>query len=87
MILSKPQAEAVYSAMCALNNFSAQAFDDDVLVKQQPSGFVTVLHGTVVREVYANQAAFATAYGMNPDELQSAVTAAAGGLTQVAIER
>ena len=89
MILSKPQAEAVCSAMCALNNVSGR------VDAQMPSGRVVECANGVIlvtaygkpSEDYDNQAAFATAYGLNSDEWQSDVAAAAGGLTQTAVER
>lgn len=91
-ILNQAQAEAVYSAMCALNNIGGQ-------LSQVRAGFVRVVEhgaghfvvsderGRLESEVYDNQSAFATAYGLNSDEPQSAVAAAADGLTQTAIER
>lgn len=103
MILNQSQAEAVYTAMCALNNVSGtikvtlplgrgnatardciRVFEDDGMVKvNRIEDFVIDRH-----EVYDNQAAFVTAYGLDHgDEAQSAVAAAAGGLTQTAIER
>ena len=67
MILNQAQAEAVYSAMCALNNVGMRintCDDDMVRVAEHQSGVITVYHGDTVRDVYANQAAFATAYGL-----------------------
>ncbi len=92
MILSKPQAEAVYSAMCALNNVGGRisAQMGVSYVAENVDGEVCVEQGRGARdgcERYDNKAAFATAYGLNSDEPQSAVAAAAGGLTQTAIER
>lgn len=92
MILSKPQAEAVYSAMCALNNVSGRVFAtmSDQRVTEA-NGCVTVFEYLEGQwepgERYASQSAFATAYGLNSDEWQSDVAAAAGGLTQTAIDR
>lgn len=132
MILNQSQAEAVYSAMCALGNVSGR------VDAQMPSGRVVEgANGVILvtaygkpSEDYGNQSAFATAYGLvhggdknaaaleqiarlgregtrdgqiirdamteiaekatayglNSDEHQSAVAAAAGGLTQTAIE-
>lgn len=73
-ILNKAQAEAVYSAMCAINNVSGSidkimlpapyyvisvvAYGDEIIVRQ----------GLRDMEKYANQAAFAAAYGLNADE-------------------
>ena len=75
LILNQAQAEAVYGAMCALNNVSArlQAFDldaDGLQVLQRANG--TVVVGYLVShaaranilESYADQAAFATTYGL-----------------------
>ena len=99
MILSQAQAEAVYSAMVALNNVSATV---DVLlpngngtalrVYEALNGSIHVAYESVgvkwvTREKHEDQAAFATAYGLNSDEPQSDVAASAGGLTQTAIER
>ncbi len=91
LILNQSQAEAVYSAMCALKKVGMRinTCDDDLVrVAEHPSGVITVYHGDTVREVHAGQSAFATAYGLDHGgEPQSAVAAAAGGLTQTAIER
>ncbi len=65
-ILNKSQAEAVYSAMCALNNVSGR------VDAQMPSGRVVEgANGVILvtaygrpSEDYGNQAAFATAYGL-----------------------
>lgn len=99
LILNQPQAEAVYSAMCALNNVGGTLGGANLSL--MPIGTcVTVFdhgvegirvgkvyRGVLETEWHDNQSAFATAYGLNPDEPQSAVAAAAGGLTQTAIER
>ncbi len=65
-VLNKSQATEIYNAMCYLNNVSARLcvnIDDcNVMVKEQPCGNITVYHGPIVREVYANQHAFAVAY-------------------------
>jgi len=88
LILTMEQAEAVYSAMCALNNVGMRldAQRDEVLVYETVRGLVRVVDGDAV-ERYANQADFATAYGLVSDGPPSDVAAAAGGLTQTAIER
>ena len=99
MILTQAQAEAVYSAMCALNNVGGilhtrikatpGAF---IHVNKLPSGHMQLWPGdaggnpTGPLESHHNQAAFATAYGLISDEPQSDVAAAAGGLTQTACE-
>lgn len=97
MILSPAQAKAVYSAMCALNNsgfasnrvtaHSEENAHWDVTVEWNNNSIAVYLGFIGSVESYANQAAFATAYGLNSDEWQSDVAAAAGGLTQTAIER
>lgn len=96
MILSRYQAEAVYSAMCAQQSrdgFVEVTFDKgdagQVVVSEWSLG-VDVVSGycrPAQQEHYGDRAAFAAAYGLNSDEPQSAVAAAAGGLTQTAIER
>ena len=95
-ILTQAQAEAVYSAMCALNNVGAIAKDirgigscRTLVLSEEWTGLVEIRRGSrgPLLETYENQAAFATAYGLNSDEPQSAVAAAAGGLAQTAIER
>lgn len=75
LILNKSQAEAVYSAMCALNNVSARikaqfgdVSTDGVNVFEEVDDTVTVVrvrhYDVLEAENYANQAAFATAYGL-----------------------
>lgn len=77
LILNQSQAEAVYSAMCALNNVKGYGMvgmpvprDSDVQVRWESSGAVEVSKGRHLgkREQYANQSAFATAYGLLPRE-------------------
>ena len=76
-ILNTAQAEAVYSAMCALNNVGAKVDvtfgnpDNGIHVyeyKWGGAGKVYVYRmsiGTVIGdECYADQSAFATAYGL-----------------------
>jgi len=95
LILNQAQAEAVYGAMCALNNVGGRAridFESHMItVIEYPSGSVHVVRGMGGlgnSEVYDDQAAFTYAYGLSVcDEWQSDVAAAAGGLTQTAIER
>lgn len=103
LILNQAQAEAVYSAMCALNNvghtFLRANFEAPhgrrINVSETCEGVAVRLHayqGNPVEQIesgedYDDQSAFATAYGLISDEPQSAVAAAAGGLTQTAIER
>lgn len=80
MILNQAQAEAVYSAMCALNNVSVSEGTEITFVgtsndgmarytcSEYPDGQIEVdkWPGQLDRhiEFYANQAAFATAYGL-----------------------
>ncbi|MDR6216213.1 hypothetical protein [Paracidovorax wautersii] len=68
MILNQAQAEAVYSAMCALNNVSGRCTelaigDGDAIVQNYTSGTVIVIDGNAT-ERYADQTAFATAYSL-----------------------
>lgn len=69
MILNQAQAEAVYSAMCALNNvgggFSGTiVLPDDMAVSCWSEGESTVSAGNGAVESYVNQAAFASAYDL-----------------------
>ena len=68
-ILTKAQAEAVYSAMCALNNVDFRACDlsfGNAIIKQAFNGTISVIGTTAVDdEHYASQSAFATAYGLH----------------------
>lgn len=78
LILNQSQAEAVYSAMCALNNVSGridasmpagggtgarvrETIDGSILVAGEFRGEA---HGGPWKEIYADQNAFATAYGL-----------------------
>lgn len=79
-ILTQAQAEAVYSAMCALNNVSHTYFrtnfgapnDKRISVAEVDEGISIKLYAfqgnpveqTEAEEVYDNQADFATAYGL-----------------------
>ena len=67
-ILNRAQAEAVYSAMCAMNNVGLRACDlsfSNAIVKQASNGEVSVIGPAAVDdEIYANQAEFAAAYGL-----------------------
>lgn len=73
LILNKSQAEAVFSAMCALNNVGMRidAFGgtDMTHIRETPDGRI-VIHKTIEHidstrsERHASQAAFATAYGL-----------------------
>ena len=96
LVLNKSQAEAVYSAMCALNNVGAllSTFirtDSGKFIEVHDNGDEITMWATEIelpgKETHASQTAFATAYGLHSDEPQSDVAAAAGGLTQTAIER
>lgn len=89
MILTQAQAETIHNVMCALSCVSGRI--DAQLptgrVVEGPNGVILVTAHGKPFEDYADQAAFATAYGLHSDEWQSDVAAAAGGLTQTAIER
>lgn len=72
MVLNQSQAEAVYGAMCALNNVGAtiekiEAKEFDVSVREN---VITIRSSSddfsvpVRREVHNNQAAFAHAYAL-----------------------
>lgn len=73
-ILTQAQAEAVYSAMCALNNVGAKikasvppsADDGKWLFIEEcaDSGQITLTQGLRRVACHANQTAFATAYGL-----------------------
>ncbi len=73
MILNKAQAEAVYSAMCALNNVSAKfrvAISKNCPwgVEEHENGCIDVDgddKGLFVKERYRNQAEFVAAYKLN----------------------
>lgn len=94
-ILTQAQAEAVYSAMCALNKVGGRihvTIDESKRVAQRIDSRIHVLEflngDWEPCEVYLGQSAFAAAYGLDHgDEYPNAVAAAAGGLTQTAIER
>lgn len=74
LILNKAQAEAVYSAMCHLNNVGAKirvsippTADDGkyVFVEEcEDSGQITLTQGLRRVACHVNQSAFATAYGL-----------------------
>lgn len=79
LILNQSQAEAVYAAMCALNNVGARlsahglGYDADgfaISAEQSETGLVSIGTGFApnaerkVLERYASQSAFATAYGL-----------------------
>ena len=68
MILGKEQAQAVYSAMCALNNVGGRidvTWPDHGRVIEDAKSFVFVFSREgVVLEKHVSQAAFATAYGL-----------------------
>lgn len=68
-ILSKAQAEAVYSAMCALNNVSGRinVEVEGVNAAENRDGSISVWADSGMsddQEVYDSQAAFAAAYGL-----------------------
>jgi hypothetical protein len=75
-LLTQAQAEAVYSAMCALNNVGGKVkaeFDNPkgyhTAVFENAFKYVTVVesyfHRKTNEEAYTSQAAFAEAYGLN----------------------
>lgn len=71
LILTTAQAQAVYSAMCALNQVGGgqvEAYVDAAfaLVREHHSGCVRVvsIRENDKREEYSDQAAFAAAYGL-----------------------
>jgi len=69
MILSQAQAEAVYSAMCALNNIGAHTDsfklpDDKTVTLYGSEGSVGVSVKLRTIESYDSQAAFADAYNL-----------------------
>lgn len=67
-ILNQAQAEAVYDAMCALNNVSGVAGRIQIGNIVVTSGREVVTVDDPVRDVteaYENQAAFAAAYGLD----------------------
>lgn len=66
LILNRAQAEAVYSAMCALNNVSARlrtSIPGGIVVSENDDGRVYVL-SELASEVFGTQGSFATAYGL-----------------------
>ncbi|WP_152554799.1 hypothetical protein [Bordetella bronchiseptica] len=68
LILTTAQAEAVYSAMCALNNVHMRACDlrlGNAIVTSDFNGTVRVIGTAIVDdERYADQGAFRDAYGL-----------------------
>lgn len=69
MILTQAQAEAVYSAICVLNNVSGRIEalnlpDNGIAVGCFSSGVIHVRNIYGQFENHTNQAAFATAYGL-----------------------
>lgn len=67
MILNQAQAEAVYSAMCALNNVGGKANNLHVgrAVVSADVGSAIHVYSPEADERYPNQSAFAAAYGLN----------------------
>lgn len=86
LILTPAQAEAVYSAMCALNNVGARidAFLEGAFHAREMADGRVVVHivpnvtfpgsHAAEPEIYPNQSAFATAYGLEPAQRHYAVT-------------
>lgn len=72
LILNQAQAEAVYSAMCHLNNICGKmdaAFpsNGETIVVQELECEIIVKLVDITEESYPNQAAFAAAYGLDLD--------------------
>lgn len=75
LLLSKPQAEAVYSAMCALNNVGGRVLAFIPLggghvatVRERAAGYVWIEaegFGGINEELHDSQSAFAAAYGLS----------------------
>ncbi len=67
LILNNEQAEAIYSAMCALNNVGGRLcralLNDDIEVSERSNGTIQIFGADP--EQHANQHAFATAYSLN----------------------
>ena len=81
-ILTQAQAEAVYSAMCALTNVGGTvkvtlpvATSGEYIRAWEDDGHIKVVrcvrHTREADEFYENQAAFATAYDLDQDEALS----------------
>lgn len=71
-ILTQSQAKAVYSAMCVLNNVSGGLHatleqDGAVHVAEVAHGIEVWIAGGGAVENYADQSAFAAAYGLGPE--------------------
>ena len=85
-ILNQAQAEAVYSAICALNNVHLRGCDlrfGNAIVQLDFNGTVRVIGTAVVDdERYADDSAFATAYGLNNDAAP-AVCSECGGRGEI----
>lgn len=73
MILNQSQAEAVYSAMCALNNVGGRMSCLDLGQQSRDPQIRCTVGGSIViergmpfcdREAHDNQSAFAAAYGL-----------------------
>jgi hypothetical protein len=71
MILNKSEAEAVYSAMCAMNNVNGVALGlyiassrerGGIKIEESYGGSITILSNEV--EVWKSQSEFAAAYGL-----------------------
>ncbi len=68
-ILTQPQAQAIYSAMCALGDVHMRACRMEfgkAIVDSYRNGTIRVIGTVAVEdELHADQAAFAAAYGLN----------------------
>lgn len=88
LILTQAQAEALYSAMCALNNVGGRLSQIDIGEQSSsPQARFTIAGSVIVergmphcdREVYDDQSAFATAYGLEDALILSATESPYGG--------
>ena len=72
-ILNQSQAEAIYSAMCTLNNVSGylNAVMHGIRVTEHANGVIQIISKDR-SEDYRNQAAFAAAYGLDGKEPRTA---------------
>lgn len=86
-ILSAVQAEAVYRAMCELNNVGGrlEVVIHGVRVKERTSGIIQI-DSKSRGELFLNQAAFAAAYGLDDQQdtsnaaLDASIIECMGGL-------
>jgi hypothetical protein len=86
LILTKAQAKAVYSAMCAMNSVGGRLDKIELLGKGHSTIVGVGIYGRVVveraaktPELYADHSAFAAAYGLDGKEPRTAVYTAGIG--------